>query len=276
MAFEKMIKMENLGYQTDCIAGKLEGEFLVRDSYVVCRMPQNPTYYWGNLVIFKDEPQRDDFDQWISVNGTEFGESSGHVTFGWESQRVGNINRFIRHGFSLKSDSVLMLEALKPDPEPGKNLSLREICTDADWEAVLKLQILVSEGGTPSKEYVEFKNRAFQTYRRLSEAGAGAWWGAFIGETLVGDMGLYFDDQFETGRFQSVETHPEYRRIGVCSDLLHAVAGNALAKYPDAKLVICTEKDSDAERIYRKLGFKYHQRQYGVCLPHRMQISSAD
>jgi len=101
-----------------------------------------------------------------------------------------------------------------------------------------------------------------------------AWWGAFLGDTLVGDMGLCFDDQVETGRFQSIETHPDHRRMGVCSELLHSVASHALDSYPNAKLVICSEYDSNAQRMYLKLGFSQHQLQNGVCLPRPLKFDS--
>lgn len=269
-----MIKIDNLGYQTDFIARKLDGEFIKKDSYIVARMPRNPTFHWGNLLIFKNEPQEGDFDLWISAHMDEFGEHSGHVTFGWESQKVGCIDKFVQNGFKLQSESVLVLKKLIQSRISRESLNIRKIDTDQDWEAVLELQIHVSGGSSPSKEYVEFLTRGFETYRKLSEEGWGDWWGAFLDDTLVGDMGLYFDDQFETGRFQSVETHPDYRRAGICSELLHSVASDALGRHSNVKLVICAEHESNAEKVYFKLGFSSDQLQHGVCLPSPLKLGS--
>lgn len=260
----KMINISNLGYHTDCIARKLEGEFAETDAYFVLRTPKNPTYHWGNLLVFRTEPKKGDFSDWISAFKKEFGERLGHITFGWESQEIGYIDEFIQAGFSRESESVLVLEGLEATHISRNDLVVRKIESDADWEKVLNLQVYTSEGENPSEEYLDFKTRGFEAYRTLSENGDGNWWGAFLDDRLVGDMGLYFDDSIETGRFQSVETHPDYRRIGVCSKLLHSVSMDALKKNPSIKLVICTEMDSDAERIYRKLGFVRHQAQHGV------------
>lgn len=264
-------KIDNLGYRTDCIARKLEGEFIERNSYAVFRMPRNPTYHWGNLLLFKDEPKEDDYEIWLSAFEYEFKDSLGHVTFGWESQHPGVTDMFVQNGFSVEKESVLILEALKRNGNPKNNLVIRKIETDGEWEAVLNLQILVSDGDNPSEGYIEFKTRLFETYRSLSNCGAGSWWGAFLGETLVGDMGLYFDDDFEMARFQSVETHPDYRKMGICSELLHSVTSQALRIYPDVMLVICAEYGSNAEGIYSKHGFKRHQVQYGLSLPHPLK-----
>jgi GNAT superfamily N-acetyltransferase len=269
-----MININNLGYHTDCIARKLEGEFTERDSYFVLQMRNNPTYHWGNLLIFRREPQKDDFQNWISAFKTEFGEKLGHITFGWESQEIGCIDSFVQAGFSLESESVLVLEELKQNQNSRNDLIIRRIDSDEDWAKVLDLQVYISEGENPSKEFVEFKTRGFQAYRTLSENGDGNWWGAFLDDRLIGDMGLYFNESLETGRFQSVETHPDYRRAGVCSKLLHSVASDALKKNPSIKLVICTEKGSNAERIYLKLGFARHQARHGVCLPRQLKMNS--
>lgn len=265
-----MIKLNNLGYHTDCIARKREGEFIERDSYLVMRMPTNPAYHWGNLILFRNEPKESDYDTWIDVFSYEFGDTLSHVTFGWESQEIGFIDKFVENGFSLESEIVLVLRDLKRFEGARNGLTIRKIVTDRDWAEVRDLQVLVSEGENPSQEYIDFKTRGFETYRSLSESGDGNWWGAFLGDKLVGDMGLYFDDDFETGRYQSVETHPDYRKMGICSELLHKVTSDALS-HPNVKLVICTEMNSDAERLYKRLGFEFYQMQHGVSLPRPLE-----
>jgi len=265
-----MIHINNLGYHTDCIARKHEGKFSVRDSYYVLRMPSNPIFHWGNLLVYKEAPKRGDFSQWISAFNQEFGEDIGHVTFGWESQKIGDISRFLKAGFSLVTESVLVLDKLQTKAQSKHDLIIRTIVSDDDWAQVFKLQVLISEGKNPTEAFLEFQTRSFESYRRLSESGDGNWWGAFSGDQLVADMGLYFDDELKTGRFQSVETHPDHRRKGICSLLLHAVASEALKMNPEVRLVICANEHSTAERIYQNLGFVRTQLQHGVCLPSPM------
>ena len=60
--------------------------------------------------------------------------------------------------------------------------------------------------------YVEFKKSQMRQYRKMSDAGKGYWFGAYLGGNLVGDLGVFCEA--EVGRYQSVGTHPGYRRQG--------------------------------------------------------------
>jgi hypothetical protein len=44
--------MQNLGYITDSIFHQLTGIVEEKNEYFVVRNPNNPTYYWGNLLLF--------------------------------------------------------------------------------------------------------------------------------------------------------------------------------------------------------------------------------
>lgn len=71
----------------------------------------------------------------------------------------------------------------------------------------------------------------------------------WFGGTLVGDMGIFHDQTHI--RFQSVQTHEEYRRQGMCSAHLCAALDWAQARVPHALPVIVANADSDAGRLYR-------------------------
>jgi hypothetical protein len=47
--------MQNLGYITDSIFHQLTGIVEEKNEYFVVRNPNNPTYYWGNLLILRNE-----------------------------------------------------------------------------------------------------------------------------------------------------------------------------------------------------------------------------
>lgn len=258
--------IKNLGYQTDCIIWEAAGTVVEKRDCFVVRMPSNPTYHWGNLLLFKAAPRADDYGRWIAAHEAEFGAAAGHVTFGWDEAEQGETIRFQEDGFSLEVNTVLQLEGHFQAGEPRIELEIRRIDTDAEWEAVTDLQILVSEGEKASPEFIAFKQQVFQTYRKISDNGSGAWWGAFAQGRLVGDLGLFFDDQFEVGRFQSVETHPDFRRQGVCSYLLKSVIEKTRASGRKSELVICAKKGSTAAAIYTGGGFRPHTNQFGVSL----------
>jgi hypothetical protein len=55
--------MHNLGYLTDCILHKIHGVVEEKKDYFLIRTPSNPTYFWGNLIVFKSAPVAGCFDE---------------------------------------------------------------------------------------------------------------------------------------------------------------------------------------------------------------------
>lgn len=47
----------SLGYRTDLIFHRFEGEVTDRGHYLVIHTPSNPSYRWGNLLIFDAPPE---------------------------------------------------------------------------------------------------------------------------------------------------------------------------------------------------------------------------
>ncbi|MCO4762145.1 MAG: GNAT family N-acetyltransferase, partial [Myxococcales bacterium] len=116
--------------------------------------------------------------------------------------------------------------------------------------------------------------RAFrETFQRARNAqlradidrGRALWRCAWIDGQIAGSMGLVAQDGL--GRYQSVQTHPDFRRQGVCSALLAAIADAGAVELGAEQLVIVTDAGSVAERIYRQQGFVAAMPTHGVCLP---------
>ena len=101
-------------------------------------------------------------------------------------------------------------------------------------------------------------------YQKMSHAGLGHWFGAFLGSKLVGDLGLFVENGI--GRFQNVTTHPDFRRRGICGTLVHAVATYALSNMGAKTLVMVADEAYHAAKIYESVGFKPTERQAGVQL----------
>jgi ribosomal protein S18 acetylase RimI-like enzyme len=86
--------------------------------------------------------------------------------------------------------------------------------------------------------------------------------GAFQADRLVGDLGVFVVDG--VGRFQSVGTHPDFRRRGVCGALVHEAALHALAESGAGVLVMRADADYHAAGIYESVGFVPAERQVGL------------
>ena len=61
----------SLVYETNLIFHRLEGEVADRGDYLCIRTPANPTFYWGNLLIFKAPPRAGDLARWEALFAAE-------------------------------------------------------------------------------------------------------------------------------------------------------------------------------------------------------------
>jgi len=95
------------------------------------------------------------------------------------------------------------------------------------------------------------------------QPAAGHWYGAFIGDRLVADLGVFHDGQ-GLGRYQSVETHPDFRRQGIAATLVYEAGTRAIAEHGLHTLVIIAEDEGDPSRLYRSLGFEPTEKSMGL------------
>ena len=90
--------------------------------------------------------------------------------------------------------------------------------------------------------------------RALAEAGHGGWFGAFVDGRLVTQMGLYAASS-GLARFQSVETHPDFRGRGLAGTLVHHVSRFGFEQLGASTLVMVADPEHSAIRLYRSMGF---------------------
>lgn len=97
--------------------------------------------------------------------------------------------------------------------------------------------------------------------REMTDAGLGKRYGAFVEGRLVADLGIYRSGSL--GRFNDVSTHRDFRRQGICSTLVHRASKTAFAEGV-SRLVLVADQGSQAERIYRSLGFEMTEKEVGL------------
>jgi ribosomal protein S18 acetylase RimI-like enzyme len=223
------------------------------------RTPNNTDYFFGNFLLFPEPPRVGDFGRWMDRFTEVFAPYSGirHHTFQWlpsSAPDAAALEEFTRAGFTIDETSVLATQSVHTDKPAPDGVDFRQIRTDAEWLAVIDAQTRDGYPQIPMDEYRRYKEAAFANYRRMSEEGLGDWWGAFKGEELVADLGLFFGDG--VGRFQSVETAPEHRRQGICRAMVDHVSNYGLAAHPGITLVMWADAHDVARGIYCSVGFK--------------------
>lgn len=259
--------IKSLGYRTDLIFPRFEGKVIERQDYVVVRTPANPTFYWGNFVLFRSAPCIGDLENWKSVFSLEVAsrQPTGHVALAWDTTDgdLGDIQPFLDDGFTVNNDVVLTAHQVH---RPQKYNSAMEVLTLLDnkqWDTVLQNQLLVrDEERHEEVGYYVFKERRIEMHRRMIEAGLGIWYAAMINGQIVGGLGVFMDGT--VGRFQSVHTHPEFRRLGICSTLVYVAAQHAMEWLGVKTLVMVADENYHAARIYESIGFKVCEHEVGI------------
>jgi ribosomal protein S18 acetylase RimI-like enzyme len=260
------MNVRSLGYRTDLIFPTFEGEIIDRGDYLVIRSPANPTFYWGNFLLFSRPPQEGDYEKWRDLFSREIGAppETEHQTFGWDSPEgdEGVIGPFLQVGFRLNRYIVMTSTELQAPARPSDLISVRALKSGSDWEQAVDNQVVCREPEFGESEYRTFQSRQMDRYQKMAESGRGDWFGAFVGEQLVADLGIFHQDGL--GRFQTVETHPDFRRQGIAGTLIFEAGRQAMAEYDLHSLVIVAEPDSGAARLYGSLGFQLVEKQIGL------------
>lgn len=260
------MNVRSLGYRTDLIFTAFDGQIVDRGHYLVIRSPANPTYYWGNYLLFSRPPQEGDYRTWRDLFAREIGgpPEVEHQTFGWDSPEgdEGVVQPFLQEGFRVVQSVVMASAQLRPPARPSTLVSIRALKSEAEWEQAIQNQVLCREPEFEETEYQVFRRRQMDLYRRMAESELGDWFGAFVGQRLVADLGIFKREG--VGRFQSVETHPEFRRQGIGGTLVFEAGRQAMAKHDLDTLVIVAEEESSAARLYESVGFQPVEKQVGL------------
>jgi GNAT superfamily N-acetyltransferase len=274
------MKLRSLGYQTDLIFPAFDGVIVDRGDYLVIRSPLNPTFYWGNFLLFARPPQEGDFDRWRQAFVREIGAAPEvqHQAFGWDSPEgdTGIIDPFLRAGFSASNDVVLTASAPHSPAMPSSVIRIQLLSSASDWAQVIDLQVLCREPEHEEAAYREFRQRAMDRYRRMEAAGLGHWYGAFVGDRLVANMGVFHNGR-SLGRYQSVETDPEFRRQGIAGTLVYETGRQAISSHGLHTLVIIAEEGSAPARLYQSVGFTPAEKSMGLLwFPHAGQPATGN
>ncbi|HEV3052878.1 MAG TPA: hypothetical protein VGX50_21405, partial [Longimicrobium sp.] len=136
------MQIRSLGYRTDLIFPRFSGQIADAGDCLVIRTPSNPGYYWGNFLLFSDPPGEDSLAVWKRRFQEEIAsrQPAAHLTFGWDSPRGerGQVEPFLAAGFILNENVVLTAERVSPPPHPNREVSIRALETDAEWEQALE------------------------------------------------------------------------------------------------------------------------------------------
>jgi ribosomal protein S18 acetylase RimI-like enzyme len=235
-----------------------------RDGYWVVQSPSNPTYWWGNFLLFDDAPSVGDGERWPELFSQEFAARPEvtHCTLAWDrvdGEAGAAEHELVARGYELEWTSGLVArpDGLIEHPSASREAENRALDPDGDedlWAAVIEIQAAGGGESFGGAEYhLTFLRRRQQELRGLFRSGRGVWYVGLLDGAVVASLGIVVTDT--RARFQAVETAAAYRRRGIASRLVFDAARDACAKHEIDHFVIAADPDYHAIGIYERLGF---------------------
>ena len=238
-----------------------------RDGYWVVHSPSNPTFWWGNFLVFDDAPAVGDGERWQELFAKEFAgrPQVTHCTLAWDQVdgELGAVeHELVSRGFELEWNSGLIArpERLVDHPAANREVAIQALDPDGDeqlWQAVIELQIatMMEEHDAIERDYqLNFLHRRQDEHREIFRQGRGSWYVALLDGAVAGSLGIVVTDR--RARYQSVDTAQAFRRRGIARRLLLDAARDARTRHEIDHFVIVADPEYHAIGIYEGLGFE--------------------
>jgi ribosomal protein S18 acetylase RimI-like enzyme len=249
-AIFQRVEVRSLGYRTDLAILTLEGSQVSdQGDHLVIRTPRNPDYWWGNFLLLRDLKPGSG-GAWLARFAAEFPDAQ-HIALGLDETDAGTVDPGELAGMTVEQNAVMTATSVHAPANPNSEAAFRVLEGDADWRQSLELTAAV-HAGEPGGN-AGFLAARLAAKRELTEAGHGAWYGAFLGGTLVSQLGLVTGKP-GLARYQSVETHPAARRRGLAGTLVWHAGATALTVDANT-LVMVADPEDVAISVYRSVGF---------------------
>lgn len=259
-----LVDVNSLGYRTDIMLLSMLGCGIDdRGDHLVIRTPSQPTFHWGNFLLFAEPPVAGDAQRWPELFRAEFPDAN-HMVFGIDTEdgTTGDLTEFVAAGFTPRADLVLAAPYVPEPPGVNHQAEYRILESDDDWQQAIDLQA-ADNHLYPAANYLLFLQRKMAAMRELQDAGHGGWLGAFLEERMVSTIGIYSDEEC-IARYQSIDTLAEFRGRGFAGSLVHYASEFAIEELGARTLVIVTDPTYAATRTYRSVGFTDVQHQVGL------------
>jgi ribosomal protein S18 acetylase RimI-like enzyme len=236
-----------------------------RDGYWLVQSPSNPTFWWGNFLIFDDAPVVGDGVRWETLFAKEFSERPEvtHRTFAWDrvdGEPGAAEHEFVARGYELEWTSGLVAKParLVEHPAAHSEVAVRALDPTADeqlWDAVIALQMAGAADEFQGSDYhLTFLRARQRELRDVFSSGRGSWYVALLDGDLAGSLGIVVTET--RARYQAVEIAEEFRRRGIARRLVFEAARHACSKHQIDHFVIAANPDYHAIGIYEGLGFE--------------------
>ncbi len=265
--FEQLERNYGLGSISDCFARCPATSVEATEQVLVYKTKTRPDYWFGNYIVFSSPVTSESLPEIRRQWQKEFSQEAGILwqIFEWEipfDRELPDVTKVAR-AFNAEIDIRIVRTAsrgkfqLQQSPaELAADTELIKVKNEVQYENALKIALADHEATPQSGATSDFIQWRLEQRRQSANLGNGNWWLLMHQEVPVASCGLFFDQDGLMGRFREVTTHPKWRGRGFATKLCGMLAQKFLEQGQVQELIIVSEPDSIADRIYNKLGFK--------------------
>jgi RimJ/RimL family protein N-acetyltransferase len=255
------------GSLSDCFARCPDTSVEATEQVIVYKTKTRPDFWFGNYIVSSSpvtsESLPDMRSQWLK----EFSQEAGILwqIVEWEIPFDGEMPDVSKVAIALNAEIDIRIVRIARRGEFQFQLSRTELTADIElikvknevqYEKTLKIALADHEETPQSGATSDFIQWRLEQRRQSANLGNGNWWLLMHQEVPVASCGLFFDQYGLKGRFREVTTHPKWRGRGFATKLCGMLAQKFLKQGQVQELIIVSEPDSIADRVYSKLGFK--------------------
>jgi len=235
------------------------------------RSPSDPTFRWGNLLVLKEPMEAVAREPWERRFRAAFADVPGiqHATFAWQGAD-GALTELEAAGYEPDRNVVRIGRPtdLASAPTPPAGFAVRLVQDEAGWQSLRDLDAADAPPSEDLEAFMVHRDARWRVYRDIAGGARSGLTGGYylvtVNGEVAGSVGLYV--RGGVGRFQYVHVAPAFRRMGVATAMMHAVAREGFTTWRAHRLVIIADEGEAPDRIYARLGFPVRERYVGACL----------
>ena len=264
--FERLARNYGLGSLSDFFARCPATSFEANEQVIVYKTKTRPDYWFGNYIVSSSPVTSESLPEIRSQWQREFSQKAGILwqIVEWEIPFDGEMPDVSKVAIALNAEIDIRIVRIARRGEFQFQLSRTELVADIElikvknqvqYENALQIALADHEATPQSGATSDFIQWRLEQRRQSVILGNGNWWLLMNQGMPVASCGLFFDPDCLKGRFREVTTHPEWRGRGFAAKLCGMLAQKFLEQGQVQELIIVSEPDSIADRIYSKLGF---------------------